>query len=336
MLLAMRKFWSSKLYPRLRDEYEEALDSSEAPTSAEEVQSIVEDLPSMGKWAWLDRHIQDRLWENVARMVEERSDRITACLEPRSDDLGSLTLETDMTYPKYYEEIDFHRQKGGIWRDDAGAAIYAMGARVIHIGKNDTFGLHDIFARDLETDPPAHILDLACGFGKTTFSLKKKFPDAYVEGIDLSAPCLRLGRRMATENGLEINWRQGDIEKLPYDDASFDILTTTMTLHELPLESIANSLSEAARVLKPGGVLVALENPLVGEPLRDLLTHYHSQIILEPFHFDFRRADMEKYLMSAGFGEASSKAWFPFGNKPGIEKDLRNWVTPWCWYEAIK
>lgn len=335
-LLAMRKFWSTKLYGSLRSEYEAALAGKPEPENAGDAFSLVENLPSMARWAWLDRHIQDRLWESVADMVELRADEITACVRPRDDDLGTLAMAPDQHYPDYYVDIDFHRQSNGIWRDDKGAAIYAMGARVIHVGKNDDFGLHDVFARDIDLEAPVEILDLACGFGKTTLSLKKRFPEARVEGIDLSAPCLRLGRRMATEKDLKIDWRQGNIEALPYEDESFDLVTTTMTLHELPLKSISQSLEEARRVLKPGGVLIALENPLVGEPLRDVLMHYHSQIILEPFHYDFRRADMVEYAQNAGFDQAETRNWYPFGNKPDIEKDLRNWVTGWSWIEAKK
>ena len=141
---------------------------------------------------------------------------------------------------------------------------------------------------------------------------------------------------MATEMGLNIDWRQGDIEHLPYDDDQFDLLTTTMTIHELPMDAIARSLAEAHRVLKPDGLLVTLENPLVGEPLRDALTHYHSQIIEEPFHYDFRRADLAKMLEDESFRPITVKDWFPFGGMPGVKSDTHNWVTPWRWLEARK
>lgn len=334
-LLAMRRFWSRDLYGTLRDEYEAAVAGIDAPTSADAARPLVDKLPSLTRWAWLDRHIQDRLWATVEDMVEDRVEALSECLAERDDDLGTLTIDPDQVYPAYYEKTDFHRQEGGIWRDDRSAAVYAMGARVIHIGKNDNFALHDAFARDIEVGGPRRILDLACGFGKTTFSLKKKYPDASVEGIDLAAPCLRLARRMATDWGLAIDWRQGDIENLPYGEAEFDLVTTTMTLHELPLDAIARTLEEAHRVLKPGGQLVVLENPLVGEPLRDVLTQYHSEIIMEPFHFDFRRADMCEFARAAGFAEAQDKDWFPFGG--GANRiDPRHWVTPWRWTQAQK
>jgi len=335
-LIAMRRFWSTTLYARLRDEYEATILGKPRPQTLDDARPIVDTLPSLRRWAWLDRHVQDRLWQDVGQMVDQRADALAACLDPLDDDLGSIEIDPNQIYPDYYSQTDFHRQIGGIWKDDRGAAIYAMGARVIHIGKNDNFGLHDAFAKDLSAKIPQRILDLACGFGKTTFSLKKIFPDAVVDGIDLAAPCLRLGNRMANDWGLAINWRQGNIEHLPYEENEFDLITTTMTLHELPLSSIHQVFSEAYRVLKPGGTLVTIENPLMGEPLCDVLTQYHSQIIKEPFHFDFRLADMKDFALEAGFSEVEDRAWFPFGNKAEAHQGLKGWLTPWLWTEANK
>jgi ubiquinone/menaquinone biosynthesis C-methylase UbiE len=335
-LLAMRRFWSTSLYAALRDEYDAAIAGKAAPITADEARPIVDALPGLARWAWLDRHVQDRLWQDVGDMVDSRADDIAEILEARDGDLGSLQIDPGQVYPDYYENTDFHRQTGGIWQDDRGAAVYAMGARVIHIGKNDNFGLHDVFARDVKVNDPKRILDLGCGFGKTTFSLKKKYPDTVVEGIDLAAPCLRLGQRMANDWDLDIKWRQGNIEQLPYDDNEFDLVTTTMTLHELPLRAIRQSLQEAHRVLKPGGTLVALENPLMGEPLRDVLTQYHSEIIMEPFHFDFRLASMPEFAREAGFTTVEDSAWFPFGDKAASRQGPKDWLTPWRWTEAQK
>jgi ubiquinone/menaquinone biosynthesis C-methylase UbiE len=333
-LLAMRRFWSASLYPALRDEYEAAISGKVRPQTPDEARPFVDALPGLPRWAWLDRHVQDRLWQDVENMVDARQDELATCLTQRDEDQGAFEIDSDQAYPAYYEQTDFHRQTGGIWQDDRGAAVYAMGARVIHIGKNDNFGLHDVFARDIECETPKRILDLACGFGKTTFSLKKKYPDAVVEGIDLAAPCLRLGRRMANDWGLDINWRQGDVEHLPYEDNSFDLITATMLLHELPLPSIRQTFAEANRVLKPGGILVALENPLMGEPLRDVLTQYHSQIIMEPFHFDFRLANMPDFARDAGFAQVEDKPWFPFGGSAASMQGPKDWLTPWRWTEA--
>jgi ubiquinone/menaquinone biosynthesis C-methylase UbiE len=335
-LLALRRHWMGDLYRAIRGQYEAAIAGTPAPTSMQEAEPIVDALPGTAYFVWLDRHIQDTLWAEVGRMVDARLDEIVECLRPRPDDLGTLSeLPADQALPDYYVENDFHRQQGGIWPDARGAAIYAMGARVIHVGRNDNFELHDAFAASVPVQAPGQVLDLACGFGKTTFSLKRRWPHAEVHGIDLSLPCLHLGRRMATEAGLEIHWRQGDAENLPYEDGRFDVVTVTMALHELPTESVYGVLREAHRVLRPGGMFVALENRLLDDPLRDLLGAYHSDVIQEPFMNRFRQSDVTRYATAAGF-TAEVNAWYLPGTVPGSERDPRQWSTPWAQLVARK
>jgi ubiquinone/menaquinone biosynthesis C-methylase UbiE len=332
-LLALRRWWMTDLYRQIRTEWEQH--DSDLVTKEGEAPSV-EALPSFSTFVWVDKYIQDRLWEEVARIVDHRLPELDATLEPRPDDCGTLTLDPELDYPDYYEAIDFHRQPGGIWRDNRGAAIYAMGARVIHVGRNDQFELHDKFVDDLPVDNPRSVLDLACGFGKTTFSLKRRWPDANVAGIDLSSPCLALARRMASDRGLSIDWRQGDAEHLPYADASFDLVTVTMSLHELPLDAIHRTLAEARRVLRPGGTLAALENRLIGEPLRDELGAWHSDVIAEPYMNPFRAQDFAALAGDAGFETVEVSNWYPPGASPGSEHDAANWSSPWSLLVAVR
>lgn len=327
-LLGLRRFWMTDLYRDLRSQYEDRMGDS-ASAGVEDVKTIVDELPSLSLFLWLDGHIQTRLWEEVGWFADARLDEAESILEARDGDLGELQLDPHLDYPDYYEFFDFHRQPGGIWRDVRGALIYALGARVIHVGKNDAFELHDAFAEAVPRDDPRRVLDLGCGFGKTTFSMKKRYPDSEVIGLDLSEPCLRLGRRMATESGLEISWKQGAVESIPEEDGSVDVVTMSMLLHEMPMKSVHKTLTEALRVLAPGGVLVAFEPWVTGDPFRDLLGDYHSEVTGEPYIAPLRRTDLAALCKDLGFADAEMGGWTPPGAPAVTEVSDDRWATAW-------
>lgn len=329
-LFGLRQHWVRNVFPRLRQEYERAVAEHGEPKTQAEAEPIVQALPSAGYFQWLHRYVQDCTWSICRSVAAERMAAIEDAMAPRAGDLGTLQLAKDFAYPGYYQ-FDFHRQEGGIWRDRAGAAIYLLGARIVHVGRNTNFQLHDQFAEDIPLDrTPERIVDLGCGFGKTTFSLKKRWPSADVHGIDLAAPCLELGRRLATDRGLEINWRQADMEMLPDADNSADLATITMVLHEMPAEAVRNTLSEALRVLKPGGLLVFLENRHLGDPFHDMLRKWYSEIIDEPYGHPFRDLDILGECRAAGFAEAEQRKWYLAGSDgAAAEADPRRWSIPW-------
>lgn len=335
-LLALRRQWMARDFTALREEWEAAT-ADGAPTDQAAAEPLVQSLPSAPAFQWMHRHIQDRTWRLCERIVADRQAALEAALTPAPDDLGTLEIAPDFVYPAYYT-YDYHRQTGGIWRSDAGAAVYLLGARIVHVGRNSDFQLHDQFVDEIEVDrPPAHILDLGCGFGKTTFSLKRRWPEAVVEGQDLAAPCLKLGRKMATARGHAIDWRQADMERVPNADGSVDLAVVTMVLHELPESAIRNTLAEAFRVLRPGGKLVMLENRLIGDPFRDTLLKWYSELIEEPYWEPFRHLDIVGACLAAGFDPARQDKWYLAGTDgPAAEADPKRWCTPWGVTTAIK
>lgn len=331
--IALKRRFSGPMLRSLRAQYVAA--GGAGITDAEAARALIETLPALRPMLWLNRHMQDRMWAAVGRMADARMPLFGAACADRPDDLGTLSVADPFGYPSYYEALDFHRQDGGVWRDLRGAIVYMLGARVVHLGRNDRFELHDRLADAIDiAEAPARILDLGCGFGKNAFSLKLRWPRAEVHGIDLSAPCLRLARRMATERGLAIHWRQADIEALPDADATADLITIAMVLHELPQATIRAVLRECRRVLKPGGRLVMLENRLIGDPLRDWILGWHSQSIAEPYWMPFRAMDIVGACRDAGFAEASQRAWYAPGSPPEAEADPTRWFIPWAITEA--
>lgn len=98
------------------------------------------------------------------------------------------------------------------------------------------------------------LLDLACGTGDVALSLAASHD---VTGLDLALPMLRIANGRSRESGAAASWLAGDMTHLPFEDASFDVVTTSYGLRNVPALEIA--LGEIARVLRPGGLLVSLD-----------------------------------------------------------------------------
>jgi SAM-dependent methyltransferase len=95
------------------------------------------------------------------------------------------------------------------------------------------------------------VLDVACGAGNATIPAAKT--GATATGLDLTPELLEAARRIASEQGLEIEWIEGDAEQLPFGDGSFDAVTSVFGCMFAPDHRAA--AAELARVLKPGGRL---------------------------------------------------------------------------------
>jgi SAM-dependent methyltransferase len=93
------------------------------------------------------------------------------------------------------------------------------------------------------------VLDVACGNGNATIPAAKT--GAKVTGIDITPSLLEAGKAAAAEAGVEIDWIEGDAQKLPFDDDSFDAVTSVFGCMFVPDQRA--EAQEIARVLKPGG-----------------------------------------------------------------------------------
>ncbi|MDP9345695.1 MAG: class I SAM-dependent methyltransferase [Actinomycetota bacterium] len=105
-------------------------------------------------------------------------------------------------------------------------------------------------------DEPAAILDVGCGTGTLAIALAEAAPDAVVTGVDGDPAILDRARHKATDADASVVFAEGRAERLPFADASFDCVTSTLMLHHLTPEPKRQALREAARVLRPGGRLV--------------------------------------------------------------------------------
>ena len=127
--------------------------------------------------------------------------------------------------------------------------------------------VHDQLVDALRIGVGDRVLDLATGTGEVAVRAASR--GAHVSGLDIAEPMLEKARRRAKEEGVQVLFELGDVEYLPYDDASFDIVVSNFGLVFAP--DHANVASELARVARPGarlGFTAWKPNPKLGELYR--------------------------------------------------------------------
>lgn len=337
-VLGLRKRWSDTVYPAM---VQELAATGVVPESVEQAEESMRGLPTYPWFSHLERVQQKMLWRTAGDAVLRRRAALVEVLDAAPDDgLGSLVLDPDLALPDWYTDYDIHVQPGSFFSDDMSAYVYEFGARIVMLRDNDGYKFHTLFAQTALPDLPGAttVVDLGCGFGKSTRPLVARYPGARVVGIDLAAPGLRLAHAEAEALGLPIDYVQGDGRATGLDEGSVDVVTGTMVLHEMPTEAIVATLREAARLVKPGGEVHFLEFMLTGDPLRDASIVEHADRNNEPFFRDLFATDTVAALEEAGLVEAQ---WRPFdernlGVRPEGWGERPEWHFPWAVLSATK
>jgi SAM-dependent methyltransferase len=228
---------------------------------------------------------------------------------------AGLRLDPSVTIPRYQSELDNHCMPGSYYteyvEDDVSAAAnYDAGMFATTTGLFGRFldgagrGTVAWLERTRPEWQPRRILDLGCGVGHNTVPLARAFPRAVVVAVDLAAPMLRYGHARAVGMGIEnICFQQANAESLPFDAKGFDLVYSTMFLHETSHVALRNILREASRLLAPGGIQIHLEQPPYRgmspfeQFMRDWDCHYNN----EPFWSALHDTHLPTLLIEQGF-----------------------------------
>ncbi len=105
---------------------------------------------------------------------------------------------------------------------------------------------------------PSHtlrVLDVSTGTGNVAIVLAETFPNALIDGIDLSLGMLAQAQNKAVKKGLvHITFRQCDAEHLPYENETFDLITCGYALFFYP--NMETTYQAMCQKVKPGGRLI--------------------------------------------------------------------------------
>lgn len=339
-LLACKGWWTTALYSRVREEYTKRAGEASANHSVEDVAEAVEDLTTYRYFAWFERHLQRMKYSGrygLARYYDERREQLLDRLETESPDGAALQLRPNMKLPSYYTSIDIHQHPGGIWSDELAGCVYEHGARTTTplLGEGHR-NLHARLAALIAEDGPAtRVLDMGCGFGKSTLPIAMQFPGARVEGIDFSAPCLTLAASAAKQAHVgNVLFRQGDATDTELPGNSFDVVTSTMLLHELPPKAVDRLLGETQRVLQPGGRMVHLDFYHFPDAFARFMHYGHASRNNEPHMRPAAELDLAELLRKHGFTDVKIEPFREADDMGPERKDI--WRFPWTVISARK
>ena len=180
------------------------------------------------------------------------------------------------------------------------AARYDLLVWLVTLGRERVF--REKVLRLARLEPGESVLDVGCGTGTLVIAAKRHVgPTGTAYGIDASPEMIARADRKARKASVRVVFKNVAAQALPFPDAQFDAVLTTIMLHHLPRKARQQCACEIRRVLKPGGRVLAVDFGAAARERRSLLAHFHRH-----GHVNFR--DLMAVLSEAGLSSVESGA----------------------------
>lgn len=159
------------------------------------------------------------------------------------------------------------------------AARYDLLVTLLTLGRERRF--RERLLQPARLAPGESVLDIGCGTGTLAIAAKRRVgASGAVDGIDASPEMIARARRKSARAGLDVVFAVAPAQSLPFSDARFDVVLSTVMLHHLRRAAREDAVHEARRVLKPGGRFLAVD--FVKSSGKGLLAHFHRHGRVDP------------------------------------------------------
>jgi len=353
----LNHFLSQEIVPRMQKDFEQngvarfKEQYGRTPQSRDEARGVLEDGLLYPAWSRLRRGAMEQRQKLLTdALVSQSADHAKICAA-LSASAGNLELNPDLDMPDYLKEVHAHLMPGGyiterVANDATAGASYEAGLYSTvpgRSGPNSDGAGRALSAWLKEQYPdanPTRIFDLGCGAGLNTVAVAQAFPDAEVVAFDAGAPMLRYAAARAAAMGVtNIKFIQADIEKLPEDIGTADVVYTCIVLHETSLDGLRAIFRTARDHTAPGGLTLHAEQPgYDGKPVfEQVLRDWDGRYNNESFWSELHQLDLYKEMTDAGFAAEdvftsaiSAVPWATDSSTPGKFEDYGrtgNWIV---------
>src|SRR5262249_31023903 len=156
------------------------------------------------------------------------------------------------------------------------AAAYDILVWLVTLGRERAF--REKMLRLAHLEPGELVLDVGGGRGSLAVAAKRQVgTTGTVYGVDASPEMVARAEKKARKAGVKVVFKNAFAQSLPFPDAQFDVVLTTVMLHHLSQTARQELAVEIRRVLRPGGRVLAIDFGGSPQKRKSLLDHFHHR-----------------------------------------------------------